>query len=107
MNILATLKILKVKYYQYRSLLLLLLFLWLIMTYSKRSMFIGWIEVSSAKVAEHEEQRWLVMSPENCDVECEAVTNFREYLRIPSVQPDVNYGMWYWNMDVIIRQAYY
>jgi hypothetical protein len=26
-------------------------------------------------------------------VEDEAVANFREYLRIPSVQPDVNYGM--------------
>jgi hypothetical protein len=25
----------------------------------------------------------------------DAVANFREYLRIPSVQPDVNYGMIY------------
>jgi hypothetical protein len=50
--------------------------------------------VSSAKVEEYEAQRWLAMSPEkNCAEECEAVTNFREYLRIPTVQPDVNYGM--------------
>jgi hypothetical protein len=27
-----------------------------------------------------------------------AVANFREYLRIPSVQPDVNYGMLYRRM---------
>jgi hypothetical protein len=31
-----------------------------------------------------------------------AVANFREYLRIPSVQPDVNYGMIYKSVDVII-----
>jgi hypothetical protein len=36
----------------------------------------------------------LAMSPYKVsEVEVEAVTNFREYLRIPSVQPDVNYGM--------------
>jgi hypothetical protein len=46
------------------------------------------------KLNEYEAHRWLAMSPEkNWEVECEAVTNFREYLRIPSVQPDVNYGM--------------
>jgi hypothetical protein len=35
------------------------------------------------------------MSPgkKEAGVEDEAVVNFREYLRIPSVQPDVNYGM--------------
>lgn len=82
--------------------------LWLIMAYSKWSTFIGWIEVYSAKVEEYEAQSWLAMSPEKeRGAECEAVTNFREYLRIPSVQPDVNYGMWYWNLDVIIRQTYY
>jgi len=31
----------------------------------------------------------------------DAVANFREYLRIPSVQPDVNYGMIYRRVDVI------
>jgi hypothetical protein len=31
-----------------------------------------------------------------------AVANFREYLRIPSVQPDVNYGMSYRRLDVMI-----
>jgi hypothetical protein len=31
----------------------------------------------------------------------DAVANFREYLRIPSVQPDVNYGMLYRKVDVI------
>ena len=38
---------------------------------------------------------WLDMSPGKKDLgeENEAVANFREYLRIPSVQPDVNYGM--------------
>jgi hypothetical protein len=50
--------------------------------------------VSAAKVEEYEAQRCSAMSPEkNREAECEAVTNFREYLRIPSVQPDVNYGM--------------
>jgi hypothetical protein len=50
--------------------------------------------LSAAKVEEYEAQRWLAMSPEKkCGVECEAVANFREYLRIASVQPDVNYGM--------------
>jgi hypothetical protein len=48
----------------------------------------------ASKVEEYEAQRWLAMSPEkNGNVEYEAVTNFREYLRIPTVQPDVNYGM--------------
>jgi len=36
-----------------------------------------------------------------------AVTNFREYLRIPSVQPDVNYGMIYRRVHVIIVCTYY
>jgi hypothetical protein len=36
-----------------------------------------------------------------------AVANFREYLRIPSVQPDVNYGMIYRRVDVIIVFTYY
>lgn len=27
------------------------------------------------------------------DIEHEAVTNFREYLRIPTVHPDVDYSM--------------
>jgi hypothetical protein len=31
-----------------------------------------------------------------------AVANFREYLRIPTVQPDVNYGMWCRRVGVII-----
>lgn len=37
----------------------------------------------------------------------DAVANFREYLRIPSVQPDVNYGMLYRRVDVIICCTYY
>jgi hypothetical protein len=37
----------------------------------------------------------------------DAVTNFREYLRIPSVQPDVNYGKIYRNIYVIIVCNYY
>jgi hypothetical protein len=48
----------------------------------------------ASKAEEYEAQRWLAMPPEKIGfVECEAVTNFREYLRIPTVQPDVNYGM--------------
>jgi hypothetical protein len=35
-------------------------------------------------------------------VEEAAVANFREYLRIPSVQPDVNYGMLCRRVNVII-----
>lgn len=50
--------------------------------------------IPASKVEEYEAQRWLTMTPEkNGNVEYEAVTNFREYLRIPTVQPDVNYGM--------------
>jgi len=37
----------------------------------------------------------------------DAVANFREYLRIPSVQPDVNYGMIYRRVAVIIVCTYY
>jgi len=37
----------------------------------------------------------------------DAVANFREYLRIPSVQPDVNYGMLYGRVDVITIFTYY
>jgi len=37
----------------------------------------------------------------------DAVANFREYLRIPSVQPNVNYGMLYSRVDVIIVCTYY
>ena len=37
----------------------------------------------------------------------DAVTNFRKYLRIPSVQPDVNYGMIHQRVDVIIVCTYY
>lgn len=33
------------------------------------------------------------MSSNNKDYEHEAVTNFREYLRIPSVHPNVDYSM--------------
>jgi len=36
-----------------------------------------------------------------------AVANFLEYLRIPSVLPDVNYGMLYRSVDVIIVCTYY
>jgi hypothetical protein len=36
-----------------------------------------------------------------------AVTIFREYLRIPSVQPDVNYGMIHRRIDVILICTYY
>ena len=36
----------------------------------------------------------------------DAVANFREYLRIPSVQPDVNYGMIYRRVAVIIVCTY-
>ena len=36
------------------------------------------------------------------NAEEDAVANFREYLRIPSVQPDVNYGMLYRRLDVMI-----
>ena len=36
-----------------------------------------------------------------------AVANFREYLRIPSVHPDVNYGMIYKKVDVIIFYPQY
>jgi hypothetical protein len=36
------------------------------------------------------------------NAEEDAVANFREYLRIPSVQPDVNYGMLYRKLDVMI-----
>jgi hypothetical protein len=32
----------------------------------------------------------------------DAVANFREYLRTLSVQPDVNYGMIFRRVDVII-----
>jgi hypothetical protein len=32
----------------------------------------------------------------------DAVANFREYLRIPSVQPDVKYGMLYRTMEVMV-----
>jgi hypothetical protein len=35
-----------------------------------------------------------------------AVTNFREYLRIPSVHPNVNYGMIYRKVDVKIVFTY-
>jgi hypothetical protein len=44
------------------------------------------------------------MSPGNREgnLEEDAVANFREYLRIPSVQPDVNYGMLYRRLDVMI-----
>jgi len=37
----------------------------------------------------------------------DAVANFREYLRIPSVQPDVNYGMICKGVDVITVCTYY
>jgi hypothetical protein len=37
----------------------------------------------------------------------DAVANFREYLRIPSVQPDANYGMLYRRVDVIIFCTYH
>jgi hypothetical protein len=37
----------------------------------------------------------------------DAVTIFREYLRIPSVLPDVNYGKIYRRVDVIIICTYY
>jgi len=37
----------------------------------------------------------------------DAVANFREYLRIPSVHPNVNYGMLYRKFDVIIVCTYY
>ena len=37
----------------------------------------------------------------------DAVANFREYLRIPSVHPNVNYGMLYRRIDVIIVCTYY
>jgi len=36
-----------------------------------------------------------------------AVANFLEYLRIPSVHPNVNYGMLYRSVDVIIVCTYY
>jgi hypothetical protein len=36
------------------------------------------------------------------NAEEDAVANFREYLRIPTVQPDVNYGMLYRRLDVMI-----
>jgi len=36
-----------------------------------------------------------------------AVTNFREYLRIPSVHPNVNYGKIYRMVDVIIVCTYH
>jgi hypothetical protein len=36
----------------------------------------------------------------------DAVANFREYLRIPSVQPDVNYGMTCRRVDVLIVCTY-
>jgi hypothetical protein len=54
-------------------------------------------------------QRWLAMSPGRREesAEDDAVANFREYLRIPSVQPDVNYGMICWRVDVIIVFTYY
>jgi hypothetical protein len=39
-------------------------------------------------------------------VEEAAVATFREYLRIPSVQPDVNYGMLHRRVDVIIFYTY-
>jgi hypothetical protein len=44
------------------------------------------------------------MSPRKREgsAEEDAVANFREYLRIPSVQPDVNYGMINKRVDVII-----
>jgi hypothetical protein len=41
------------------------------------------------------------------NAEEDAVSNFREYLRIPSVQPDVNYGMLCKRVDVIIVCTYY
>ena len=37
----------------------------------------------------------------------DAVAKFREYLRIPSVLPNVNYGMLYRRIDVIIVCTYY
>jgi len=37
----------------------------------------------------------------------DAVANFREYLRIPSVHPNVNYGMIYRRVHVIIVCTYY
>jgi len=37
----------------------------------------------------------------------DAVAKFREYLRIPSVLPNVNYGMLYRSVDVIIVCTYY
>jgi hypothetical protein len=56
-------------------------------------------------------QRSLAMSPETREgsAEEDAVANFREYLRIPSVQPDVNYGTIYVHrsVDVIIVCTYY
>jgi hypothetical protein len=41
------------------------------------------------------------------NAEEDAVANFREYLRIPSVQPDVNYGMIGKRVDVIVVCTYY
>jgi hypothetical protein len=53
--------------------------------------------VSAAIVEECKAQRCLAMSAGKKEggVEDEAVANFRAYLRIPSVQPDVNYGMFH------------
>ena len=44
------------------------------------------------------------MSPgkREANAEEDAVANFREYLRIPSVQPDVNYGVLCRRLDVVI-----
>jgi hypothetical protein len=60
--------------------------------------------LSAAKVEYCEAQRWIAMSPgkREGNAEEDAVGNFREYLRIPSVQPDVNYGMLYRRLDVMI-----
>lgn len=43
------------------------------------------------------------MSSNNVD-EHEAVTNFREYLRIPTVHPDVDYGIQYTNILLFITR---